>query len=120
MTVPSSPQYGAGGFVAVPAEDFAVGTIKTAASAARFVQRLDRLDEELGSAATVVGELVARLGPVLPTDFPDTYAKACRSTLAADTGVPPASPLGERLATTTERAFALVHQVRALCDAVDL
>ncbi|TKJ25255.1 hypothetical protein [Blastococcus sp. CCUG 61487] len=90
----------------------------TAASASRFTQRLDRLDEELTKAHNEVAAFAQRLKPVLPPEFEKTAMPESR--LARDPGEPPASPLGERLAAATERAFALVHRLRAISEAVDL
>lgn len=118
MTVPSRPQFAAGGFISAPAEHFAVGVIRTAETSSRFAQRLDRLDEELTKAHTEVIALAQRLTPVLPPEFQNASGPDAK--LASDIVGAPASPLGERLASATERAFALVHQVRAVCEAVDL
>lgn len=118
MTAPSAQQHAVGGLFNVPAEPFTAGYLRTAETASRFAQRLDRLDEELTKAQTEVLALAQRLTPVLQVDF--RQAPGPDAKLASDPVGPPASPLGERLAAATERAFALVHQLRAVCEAVDL
>lgn len=92
-------------------------TVPFGAPTSPALRRLDTVHDQLSVAEAAVGELVRSLRPVLPEGFParPTSPDAQQTEDAVAT-----SPLAMGLAELAARGGALVAQLRALCDAVDL